>query len=564
MTVASAVIIIAQASFLAAILAGAFAGELTASELILLLVALAGVVGLRAVLSWAQATLSQRASAAVKANLRDRVLAHTQRLGPVQLASRRHGELVTLVTKGLDALDPYFTGYRPKLMAATVVPVVVVAWLAVADWASAVIILITLPLVPVFGALVGAHTRQRTARQWGLLSRLGGHFLDVTAGLPTLRAFGRARHQIGVVHQMADAHRVATMRTLRVAFLSALVLELVATVSVALVAVPIGLRLLGGSVDLGTALLVLFLAPEAYLPLRAAGSAFHDSAEGIAVAQRVFTVLGTAAVPAVGIAGPGAASAITGPQPVSAARVASWSGPPELWFDRVTARYPERDAAAVQDVSLRVAAGERVALVGRSGAGKSTLLALLLGFLRPESGRVLVDGTDLTELDQDALRARLAWVPQRPHLFAATVADNIRLGRPDASLAEVRDAARVAAADEFITGLPAGYDTVLGDHGAGVSSGQRQRIALARAFLRDVPVLLLDEPTANLDPYSEAAVVDASARLMAGRTAIVVAHRPALLPHVDRVVTVSHGRVEESRMDELVTAVARARTDTGE
>ncbi|MEV5463781.1 thiol reductant ABC exporter subunit CydD, partial [Streptomyces cellulosae] len=387
---------------------------------------------------------------------------------------------------------------------------------------------VTLPLIPVFGALVGMHTATRTARQWRLLARLGGHFLDVVAGLPTLRAFGREGHQTRVVGEMADAHRRATMRTLRVAFLSSFVLETVATLSVALVAVPVGLRLLGGELDLRTALTVLFLAPEAYLPLRAAGAAFHDSAEGITVAERVFAVLDDAeAVP----------TTRTSRTPAPDARTAL------LRLDRVTVHHPDRAEPALLDVGLTVRPGEHVALVGPSGAGKSTLLSLLLGFTAPTSGRVTVDGTDLRDIDPDAWHAQVAWVPQRPHLFAASVADNIRLGRPGAGHAEVRAAARAASADRFIEELPDGYDTVLGEHGAGLSAGQRQRIALARAFLKDAPVLLLDEPTAHLDPESEAAVTRATADLMRGRTAVVVAHRTSLLPYADRVVSVRAGEL---------------------
>lgn len=531
---AVAATVVTQASLLAWILAEGYAGRGPAG-LVAPLSALAAVVAVRAALAWARGVLAQRAAAGVKEALRDRLLAQTQRLGPVALARWRRGELVTLVTRGLEGLDPYFTSYLPKLVTATILPLAVIARLGVADWSSALIICVTLPLIPVFAVLVGWHTRDRTARQWGLLSRLGGHFLDVVAGLPTLRAFGRARAQVDVVRRMADAHRAATMRTLRVAFLSSLVLELVATLSVALVAVPIGLRLLAGGVELRTALLVLFLAPEAYLPLRAAGAAFHDSMEGIAVTERTFGVLDAERdkVPARG-------SPATRPAPDP--RVDC------IELDRVSARYPDRDHPALRDVSLRVRPGESIALVGPSGAGKSTVLALLLGFVAPESGRVLVGGTDLTELDLHGWRAGLAWVPQRPHLFAGTVTDNIRLGHPDAPMTDVAKAARAAAAHEFIAGLPHGYDTVLGERGTGLSGGQRQRVALARAFLRGAmdraPMLLLDEPTAHLDPHSEVAIVDASTRLMRDRTAVVVAHRAALLPHVDRVVRVDGGRVD--------------------
>ncbi|MFE0171311.1 thiol reductant ABC exporter subunit CydD [Streptomyces sp. NPDC059002] len=519
-------LVVAQAVLLATLLADGFAGQPPRGAP---LAALAAVMALRALLAWARGGLAQRAAADAKRALRERITGRLAHTGPLRLAARRHGETATLLTRGLDAIDPYVVGYLPTLTATAVVPLTIVGWLLWTDWTSALIILVTLPLIPVFGALVGMHTAQRTARQWQLLSRLGGHFLDVVAGLPTLRAFGRERHQARVVGEMADAHRRATLRTLRVAFLSSFVLETVATLSVALVAVPVGLRLLHGGVDLRTALVVLFLAPEAYLPLRAAGAAFHDSAEGIAVAERVFALVDDPADPR----RPGAPKDT--PAATPDARTA------QLRLDEVTVQYPGRPEPALHRVSLTVRPGEHVALVGPSGAGKSTLLALLLGFATPASGRVEVDGTDLAALDPDDWRAQVAWVPQRPHLFAASVADNIRLGRPGASDAEVRRAARAASADLFVAELPRAYDTVLGEHGAGLSAGQRQRIALARAFLKDAPVLLLDEPTAHLDPESEAAVTRATVGLMRGRTALVVAHRTSLLPHADRIITVRAG-----------------------
>lgn len=540
LAVLAAGLIITQAVLLAAVLADGFAGQPLP---IAPLAALAGVMALRALLAWARGVLAQRTAADAKRTLRVRITGRLRHTSPLRLTAGRHGETATLLTRGLDALDAYVVGYLPTMAATAVVPLAVVAWLAWTDWTSALIIIVTLPLLPVFGALVGAHTARRTARQWQLLSRLGGHFLDVVAGLPTLRAFGREAHQARVVHEMADAHRRATMRTLRVAFLSSFVLETVATLSVALVAVPVGLRLLDGEVDLRTALIVLFLAPEAYLPLRAAGAAFHDSAEGIAVAERVFALLDDAESPS-GHAGYGdpdghGRGAPTAPavnhRPMPDIRTA------DLCLEDVSVRYPGRATPALRHVSLSLRPGEHIALVGPSGAGKSTLLALLLGFTRPASGRVTVGGTDLAALHPDPWLAQVAWVPQRPHLFAASVADNIRLARPDASDAEVRRAARAAYAEHFIEELPQAYDTILGEHGAGLSAGQRQRIALARAFLKDSPVLLLDEPTAHLDAESEACVTRATVRLMRGKTSLVVAHRTSLLPHADRIITVEAG-----------------------
>ncbi|MDA0632565.1 thiol reductant ABC exporter subunit CydD [Nonomuraea sp. MCN248] len=514
----------------AEVLAGVLSGRFTAAALAVV----AGVVALRALLAWTQGVFAGRTATGVKSALRHRLLTRLRELGPVRLAGHRSGELVTLAGRGLDGLDNYLTGYLPSIAVAAVVPLAVLIRLLVADLASAIIVLVTLPLIPIFGALVGMTTKAVTERQYRALTRLGGHFLDVVRGLPTLRAFGRARYQATVIRQVADAHRSATMRTLRVAFLSSLVLELCASLSLALVAVPIGLRLLGGTLDLHTALLVLLLAPEAYLPLRAMGTRFHASMEGVAAADAAFSVLDRSGdEPAPDTDGrPAAASG------------APASGQPRIELENVTVRYPGREDPALSGVSLTIEPGERVALVGESGSGKSTLLNLLLGFVPPSEGRVLVDGADLRTLDLEAWRARLAFVPQRAHLFTTSVADNIRLGRPSASMDEVRRAARAAYADEFVDDLPDGYGTRVGERGANLSAGQRQRIALARAFCRPATsVLLLDEPTARLDGRSEAAVVAATAELSRGRTAVVVAHRPAMIELADRVVRVHEGRV---------------------
>ncbi|MEV0383967.1 thiol reductant ABC exporter subunit CydD [Nonomuraea sp. NPDC050643] len=523
-TVAAAMLtgllVLVQAELLAGVLSGRFTT--------VALAVLAAVVGVRAVLAWTQGVFAGRTATGVKSALRHRLLGRLRELGPGRLTAHRSGELVTLTGRGLDGLDAYLTGYLPSIAVAAVVPVAVLIRLFAADLASAVIVLFTLPLIPIFGALVGMTTKAVTERQFLALSRLGGHFLDVVRGLPTLRAFGRARHQATVIQQVADAHRGATMRTLRVAFLSSLVLELCASLSLALVAVPVGLRLLGGSLDLTTALLVLLLAPEAYLPLRAMGTRFHASMEGVAAADAAFAVLDRSA----------------GERPETPhAGAAPVPGVPEIRLENVTVRYPGRDGAALENVSLTIAPRERVALVGESGGGKSTLLHLVLGFVQPSEGRVLVDGTDLRDLDLAGWRARLAFVAQRPHLFATSVADNIRLGSPSASLEEVRRAASAAHAD-FVAELPQGFGTVVGERGTNLSAGQRQRIALARAFCRPgASVLLLDEPTARLDGRSEAAVVAGTSDLARDRTAVIVAHRPAMIDLADRVIRIHEGRV---------------------
>ncbi|KWV33304.1 thiol reductant ABC exporter subunit CydD [Micromonospora rifamycinica] len=544
----TALLVVAQATALATVLATGIHGRLDT-------VALAGfvvAVGARSLVTWGQGTVAARAAATVKATLRADLLAAVGRHGPGWVAGQRAGQLATLAGRGLDALDAYFTGYLPQLVLSVTVPAAVLARLVLADWSSALIVVLTLPLIPVFGALLGWQAQAATERQWRRLSMLGGHFLDMIAGLPTLRAFGRARAQTEVVRRMADGHRAATMKTLRIAFLSALVLELVATLSVALVAVPVGIRLLDGGITLATALLVLLLTPEAYLPLRVAGSRFHASMEGLTALDEALTVSAVpgapagsgasapAAVPAV--AGGPAATVPAGPVPAGGtARTASGAG--EIRFHDVTVAYQR--TTALRDVTLTVRPGERIAIVGPSGAGKSTLLGLLLGFVTPTAGRITVDGVDLADVDPDDWRRQIAWVPQRAHLFAATLADNIRLGAPDTPDATLARAVADAALGEVVRALPDGLETLLGERGHGLSSGQRQRVALARAFLRDAPLVLLDEPTARLDTASEAVVLEATRRLVAGRTALLVAHRPALLADADRVLHVAAGRVTE-------------------
>ena len=359
---------------------------------------------------------------------------------------------------------------------------------------------------------------------------LAAHVLDIVQGLPTLRLFGRARAQAEVLQRASEQHRKATMAQLRLAFLSALVLELLSTLAVALVAVTIGLRLLHGHVDLQTALLVLLLAPEAYLPLRQVGAQFHASMEGVTAAERVFTVLET----------PDPAR-LDGELPVPDLRRN------EIAVRDLTVRRADRSAAAPADLSFSLAPGERVALVGPSGCGKSTVLSVLLRFVDPTGGEVLVGAHDLRDVDAAAWRRSLIWVPQRPHLFAGTIADNVRLGDPDADDEQVRAALRAAEAD-FVPALARGQDTLLGERGAGLSAGQRQRVALARAFLRpppETPLLLLDEPTAGLDAESEAKVLAALARLAEHRTMLLVAHREASLRLADRVVALPDPHLAE-------------------
>jgi ATP-binding cassette, subfamily C, bacterial CydD len=520
-------LILAQAGLLAHALAGAARGT-GAAALAGTLVALLAVVAGRSLTAGGAEAAALRAAAAVKSQLRRALARHTLRLGPAWLGRQRPGEIAALATRGLDGLDGYFARYLPQLVLAVAVPVAVIARVAAADWLSAVIIAGTLPLIPLFAVLVGWHTKAATRRQWRALATLAGHFLDVVEGLPTLKIFGRAKAQEQVIGEVTDSYRAATMSTLRVAFLSALVLELAAAVATALVAVEVGLRLLYGHMGYETALVVLLLTPEAYLPLRSISAQFHASMEGVTAASRVLDILETpaAAAPSRPVRG-GAGVDL---------RAA------EIRLAEVTVTFPGGRRPALRDVDLTIRPGERIVVTGPSGAGKSSLLALLLRFIEPAAGTVEAGGTGLPAIGVEAWRSQLAWVPQQPHFFPGSVADNIALGRRGTPPGEIRRAARLAGAAEFIEAWPAGYDTPVGEHALRLSSGQRQKIALARAFLRDAPLLLLDEPTAHLDPASARQIGEAIEAVPAGHTVVVVSHGRGWL-RGGRVVSLSEGRL---------------------
>ena len=518
-------------------------------------IALLAIVVLgRALLAWATEASAHASAAKAKSELRGSVLDHAVRLGPVWLAGTRSGELTTLCTRGVDALDGYFSRYLPQLVLACVVPVAVIAAIATQDLLSALLVALTIPLIPLFMVVIGSFTRRSVDRQWSALAVLSGHFLDVVAGLPTLKAFGRAKAQTASIAEVGDRYRRTTMGVLRVSFLSALVLELVATLSVAVVAVAIGLRLVSGDLTLVAGLTVLLLAPEAYLPIRLVGQYFHAAAEGVGAAERMIAVLET-------------------PLPMTGA---STEVPDlrstDVVVSGVTVTYPQRAVPALRDQTLVVRPGLVTAVAGTNGAGKSTVLALLMGFVAPAAGEVLLRGPDgstvsLSSLSPDAWRSQISYLAQDPHLGEGTVADAVRLGSPDVDDDRVRVALAAAGLDlddpEVARTLPDGLATRVGEGGVGLSAGQVRRVALARTLCRDSPLVLLDEPTSALDGTTEAVVVDAVHALRrAGRTVVVVAHRPALLLAADVVLTLEpQERAVESSPGEQAAALAAVTAD---
>jgi thiol reductant ABC exporter CydD subunit len=479
---------------------------------------------LRGACAWGMEVAGRRAAWSVLSELRLALAEKRLRSQPIAADGATGAEIAAVAVQGVEGLEGYFARYLPQVVLASVVPFVVIAWVAVVDWESALIMLLTLPLVPVFMWLIGRYTEQRTQERWQALRRLSNHFLDVVRGLPTLRALGRADDEVGVLASVSERYAATTMGTLRVSFLSGSVLELAATLGVALVAVTAGVRLVGGGLGLEAGLVVIVLAPELYLPFRRLGAEYHASADGLAVAERMLALLDAPdAVPAGG--------SRRAPSPAAA----------PVRFQHVDFSYPARPVPVLDGLDLELAPGETVALVGESGAGKSTVAALLLGLLAPVSGRISVGDVDLDGCDLEAWRRLVAWVPQHPTLLRGTLADNIRLGDPAAPDPRVRDAAALAGAHSFITRLPEGYATVVGDGGRPLSPGERRRIGLARAFVRDAPLVILDEPTADLDPHSVAVVSAAVERLRRGRTVLLIAHRPELVAHADRVVHLVDG-----------------------
>jgi thiol reductant ABC exporter CydD subunit len=520
---AAALLLLLQATLLARIVARSFDGAslgAVSGALVFLLFVFAG----RAALAWGFEVAGRQAASRVLSGLRLELVEQRLRAQPAASDGATSAEIATTAVQGIDSLEAYFARYLPQVVLALIVPVAVLAWVAAVDVTSALVLLVTLPLVPVFMWLIGRYTEEQTRKRWDSLRLLSAHFLDVVRGLPTLRAFNRGEEQAARVAEVSDRYRVATMATLRVSFLSGSVLELAATLGVALAAVTVGVRLVDGRLGLQAGLTVLVLAPELYAPLRRLGAEFHASADGLAVAEGLLDLLASEPAARTGrVAAPSPARGV-------------------VRFEDISFAYPDRPSDVLRGLELELLPGETVALVGESGGGKSTVAALLLGLREPSAGRISVGGVDLALCDVEAWRRQVAWLPQQPTLFRGSVADNIRLGAMDVSGEAVRGAARLAGADAFVSRLPRGYDTVVGDGGRPLSAGEAQRIALARALIRDAPLVILDEPTANLDPESAEQVGAAVDRLLGERTVLLITHSASAARRADRIVKLVAGR----------------------
>lgn len=533
------VLLIVQAWLLAQVINAVAFANASLSDVQPWLWPLIALFGIRAGIAWASEQSAFRAAAQVKITLRDRLYRHIQAAGPAWMSGQRSGAIAEDLTRGIESVEAYYARYLPAMSLTALIPLAILIVVLPLDWLSALIMLVTAPLIPLFMILIGSSVERLNQRLWKELARMGAHFLDVIQGITTLKLFNASRREAEVIAQISDDYRASTMRVLRVAFLTSAVLELFSTLGIAIIAVFIGFRLYQldlpipdlvapPEISFVTGFFILLLAPEFYLPLRNLGTHYHGRMEAIAAAERLVAVF-----------------EYQPPEPPAETKPLAADQPLRVRFEDVHFSY-EPGRAALAGAAFEIGPGQRIAVVGPSGAGKSTIASLLLGFIRPQSGCIRVNGEDLNALSIEDWRRQLAWLPQQPRLFQGTLADNIRLGLPGASDDQVRRSAERAHAAEFIVRLPHGYNTQVGERGAGLSGGQIQRIALARAFLHDARLVILDEATASLDPASEALVQEAVDELARDRCMLVIAHRLSTVRSADRILVLDRGRIVET------------------
>jgi len=535
-SVSASVAGIAQAYILSVIISSVFLANASIVQ-IKPYVYLFGLISvLRAFFSWIGRIKAQYAAGTIMAELRQRLIQSFRRGGPTYTAGQKSGELSAVWMNGVDSLEIYFSEYLPQLITAVVIPITILAFVFPADMLSGFVLLLTAPLIPVFMILIGESAQAATQKQWTVFSRMNAHFLDILQGLRTLKIYGKCPAQSRIIHAISSQYRKLTMRVLRIAFLSALVLELVATLSVAIIAVEVGLRLLYGKMSFQPALFLLILAPDFYQPLRQLGARFHAGMEGLSAAQRVFNILDN----------PLTQKSLH--QGLKQLRL-----PARIRFDNVSFTYQGVENPALDNISFPVEPEAICAIVGASGSGKSTIANLLCGFLKPSHGQILLAGQPLSETDLNIWREHVSWVPQRPHLFHGSIMDNIHIARPTATSKEVQAATKMAHLHDLIMSLPDQYQTLIGEAGARLSGGEAQRLALSRAFLKNSQFLILDEPTTSLDPETDEQITTAIRLLRKNRTVIMIAHRFDSVVHADQIVVLDNGRIIEiGRHAELI------------
>lgn len=522
---AAGLFVIAQALILSRIIDEVFHGHRGLPEVMPLLLGALAIVLARAALAFTGSQTAAQVAVMMKQHLQVRAIEHLSALGPIFTRAERSGDLALSLTEGVEKLDGYFREYLPALANALFLPLLILIVVLPIDLLTFFVLLVTAPLIPFFMALIGMASGLLAKQQFTQMRLLGAHFLDVMQGLTTLKLFNRSTHQVETIRRITGAFRQATMRVLRVAFLSAFMLELLATLSVAIVAVEIGIRLINGYIGFQPALFLLMIAPEFYFPLRTLGARFHNATEGKAAAERLYQVF-DAPLPASGT-------------------VEAVPERMQIRFEGVSAAYEQGRRPVLKGVTFEVQPGSLIALVGVSGGGKTSIANLLLRFLQPSAGKIMVDGVDLERIDPEAWRQQIGYMSQSPYIFNGTIADNIRFSRPGAPMEDVIQAAKRTGAHDFIVELPQGYETACGERGLRLSGGQAQRVALARAFLRQARLLILDEPTSQLDPDSEAYIIQALHNRPPGQTVLLIAHRLSTVLHADHIVVIDGGEIVE-------------------
>ncbi|NOY60996.1 MAG: thiol reductant ABC exporter subunit CydD [Calditrichaeota bacterium] len=520
--------IVGQAKFLSRIINRAFLEKQTLESVWSLLLVFAVLSIFRAVFHWGSQSAAAQIAARIKSSLRKKLGTHLVRLGPAYAKTRQSGEINNTLIAGIDALDAYFSQYLPQVMLSVLIPVLILVFVFPIDLLSGIVFLLTAPLIPIFMILIGEMAQAMTRKQWKTLNRMSAHFLDVLQGLTTLKLLGRSKEQIHHIERITNDFRGSTMKVLHVAFLSALSLELLSTISTAIIAVEIGLRLLYAKMGFENALFILILAPEFYLPLRRLGTRFHAGMEGFSAAQSIFKILEEPAKI---------------PGRYERGRV-DFRG--VIQFKNVFFSYPDTQHPALNGVSFEIKPKQITALVGASGAGKTTITYLLLQFIYAQQGGIYAGGKSITNFSPNEWRTLISWVPQNPYIFHTSVAENIKLAKPTASEDEIIEAAELANIHEFIQQLPGGYETIVGERAARLSGGQAQRLALARAFLKNSEFIILDEPTSSLDPQVERQIYKSIQQLVENKTVLLIAHRLSTVKKADQIVIIDDGKIVET------------------
>lgn len=528
----AAVTTILLALSLSKIINGVFLSQQTLQDVSTLIIIFIILAFLKSILIWSQQFFSTSLVTFIKKTFRKKILLKIEEIGPLKLKSERTGELANTLLNGVDKLEDYFSKFLPQMFLSIFIPIIILIFVFPLDWLTAIVFIVTAPIIPIFMFLIGSIAEKMNRRQWKTLSRMSAYFLDVLQGLTTLKLFNRTNDAIKKINDISNQFRIKTLNVLKIAFLSALVLEVTATISVAVIAVEIGLRLLSGNFVFADALFILIIAPEFYLPLRILGTTYHAGMEGIAAFERINDLMSF--------------KSSTTNLKANAKHDFTFPHNNSIILNNISYTYTEREIKALDNVSLTIQTNKVTAFVGASGSGKTTLMNILLRFFNPTDGNIFIGETDLHLVKEETWRNNLAWLPQNPHLFSKTILENLQIANKQATLEEVINAAKNAHIHEFILNLPNGYNTLVGENGAKLSGGEIQRIALARAYLRNAPLLFVDEPTANLDPIVEDEIVKDMYKLFSGKTVFIIAHRLNTIVKADKIIVMKDGKIEES------------------